>query len=188
MAESEHGLHSLGVVPAVTDQNAFGVVFIYYILTFAPDAGILLLHEHGAVFHLHGEGEREFAGGIHVAAEHVRKGWACFAAEIPSLNDCGNLVGPRHGDSIPGDVHEHEFLSSFRKGFHQGVLPVRKAVFEAVIAFAVLVLVLVQATEHDDIVGIRSGSDGIGDHLLRGPVFSKVVFGGDAVLRPGGAA
>ena len=182
MPERKHRFHVLRIIPAVPDENALGVIFIYNVFSLALDAGILLLVEHGAVLEFIREGEGKLTRRVDITAQHIGKRRTGFASKIPSLHYRRHLVHPWHGHGIAGDVHENKLSACGCESLHKGILPIRKSIILTVATLAVLVVVLVQAAEHNHVIGIPGCCDSVGDHLLRRTVFRQVDFCGDAVL------
>ena len=101
-----------------------------------------------------GEGERQLAAGVYLAAEHVGHTCATHRSEIPRLDNGGHAVEPRHCIGVAGDIGYHHIGIDVDKSVDKAVLSERQVVVLAVGSLAVLKTVFVKASDVDDEVGI----------------------------------
>ena len=116
------------------------------------------------------EGDRQLAGRIDVAEQHVGQRVAGLLALIPGLDDGGHFGGPGHGDGGSGLVDDHGARVGAHDGGDQRVLA---AVLRQVHGLAVVTLGLplsVEADHHDGDGRSRGRSNRLAEQIARLPL------------------
>ena len=188
MAEGEHGLHALLVNPAVAEEDAFLILFVYDFLAVAPCSGVRAEPVRRIVVELSQPRIGQLARRVDAPGEHVGQRIACGRAEEPALHDGVDLADPRHRHGIARYVDVHEVGVGLGKSLDQAVLAVRQTVVQAVVALGVLMVALVEAAEHDYVVGLAGLLHGLGQQLVGRAQVVKALLGNYSVTGAGGVA
>ena len=181
---------AMDVIPAVSHIDPLRVFHIQY--RHAVDRGIpgntwiLGLRLDGIVGIGDGDGERQTAGRIHVAGEDIGQGVAGLGAQVPVLENGGDLLDPRHRDSIAGDVDDNQPLRHRSEGLDHVVLAVREAVLDAVQSFRILMVGLVQTADKNHVISTFRRLNSICDKLFRTAGLPQVLTGGNTVVLTAG--
>ena len=125
----------------------------------------------------HGEREGQFARRVHRAEHHVGERVSRLGTRKPRLQHRRNAADPRHRHGVARDDHHRQIGIGFGQRPDHFVLRIRQAVLQAVVAFAVLVVALVQAPDEDHRVGLAGRSHGIGDQLRLGTALAQILPG-----------
>ena len=184
MTEGEESGNLLCVVPTIAHED----VFLVLLLDAIAGVGHLVKGMCGTIRQLRGEGERQLATGTNRTAHHVGQGPSSHRTEIPALHDGGHLVYPRHFHGIAGEEHQYQVGIDGLDLFDQLVLAERQSIFQAVATLAILEVVLVQATDHNDQVGFLGLGHGLGTqgiHHILGNLVDLPVHGTTGSIAPG---
>ncbi len=167
MPEGEEGLDFLGVMPAVSNEYALLVFEVPHVAVSTFHTRICTQRMCRTVREPDGECEGKLARWIDLAEEYVGYRVSGFRAEEPCLNDCGNILYPRHGHGVAAYVDHHEIGVGCREGAYNVVLSIGQFKSGTVAVLAVLSGTLVETTHENHIVCLAGFAHGLGDKLGR---------------------